>query len=607
MKRKETGRKPFAGLTVVCPPGRPQLESVGMKTNPPRLDWGLKREILVVAALTLIGGVLRLWSIGRIGLEHFDEGIYATSGLWIFSPGGFSDLGQSVIAYAPPGFPFLVGLSYLLLGVSDLSATLVSIACGTLTIPAVAWLARRTFGSGAGGVAAAFAALSGAHVAFSRMALTDASFLLFWVLALVQGQRFLERPNAGRALVLGLAVGVSQLFKYNGWLAGVVVILSAAIWLAAHPRQWRSGHTAATWGFGLAAALIAAATYWPWFAFVDAHGGYHALLTHQRGYLGGVTAWPMNLKAQLDQARALSGGSVWLASGGLTAALAMTLIAGELVSVRQLRPRMLLEILSLTAVCLVPNLAWWVPLICLPGLVGWARVADSRTVTVLGTAWVILSLLTPFYHPYARLWLPVESLGWLIIAGVFVGARSRIEIARGASARNLNRLSDPLTWFAFLGVAGLVFSALAANRSANSRLPGVLAPSNSIRNAVASLTRDLPEDVHRLRVLARPPVTFYLGQSRRVTVERQPSLSRLLEPADATSWAVLDMAIIRQDKALEVDLVPQAARWTLVRAIPTRLSLPVLLDIDPGAAGGANANPEVELRLLRPKRAGDPK
>ena len=110
-----------------------------------------------------------------------------------------------------------------------------------------------------------------------------------------------------------------------------------------------------------------------------------------------------------------------------------------------------------------------------------------------------------------------------------------------------------------------------------------------------------------MRVFARPPVAFYLGQSRRVTVERQPTLSRLLEPADPATWAVLDMAIIRQDKALDADLARRAAGWTLVRAVPTRLSLPALLDIDPGAAGGADANPEVDLRLLCPKRAGDPK
>ncbi len=208
-----------------------------MKPTPPRTGSSRTREILVVIAFTVIGGLLRLWSIGRLGLSHFDEGIYAASGLWIFSRHGILDLDPTLIAYAPPGFPFLIGVAYFVLGASDLSAILVSIVAGTLTIPAVAWLAYRTFGSGAGGLAAAFLAFSGAHVAFSRMALTDTSFLLVWVLALIHAQRFLEKPCALRAGLLGLAVGAAQLFKYNGWLAGAAVVLSAAVWLALHPAR----------------------------------------------------------------------------------------------------------------------------------------------------------------------------------------------------------------------------------------------------------------------------------------------------------------------------------------------------------------------------------
>ena len=109
------------------------------------------------------------------------------------------DIDPTVISYAPAGFPVLVGLSYLVSGRQRPGGDSgVDRAAGTLTIPVAAWLARRTFGPGAGGAAAAFAALSGPHVAFSRMALTDASFLLFWLVAIAMGQRFLERPESAR-------------------------------------------------------------------------------------------------------------------------------------------------------------------------------------------------------------------------------------------------------------------------------------------------------------------------------------------------------------------------------------------------------------------------
>ena len=128
-------------------------------------------------------------------LTHFDEGIYAFSGLWIVSKGGVLDLDPAVIAYAPPGFPILVGLSYGVFGVSDYAAIVVATLAGTATIPVVGWLGRRTFGPGAGAAAATFAALAMAHVAFSRKALTDAPFLLAWLVAIGMGGRFLERPG----------------------------------------------------------------------------------------------------------------------------------------------------------------------------------------------------------------------------------------------------------------------------------------------------------------------------------------------------------------------------------------------------------------------------
>ena len=56
-----------------------------------------------------------------------------------------------MIPYAPPGFPILVGIAYLLLGVGDHAAIGVSQVAGVLTIPVVGWLGRRTFGPGAGG------------------------------------------------------------------------------------------------------------------------------------------------------------------------------------------------------------------------------------------------------------------------------------------------------------------------------------------------------------------------------------------------------------------------------------------------------------------------
>src|SRR4051812_36019722 len=94
----------------------------------------VRRAALAVAALTMVGAALRGWPVGRLGLDHFDEGIYALAGSWSLSPGGLSALSPSLIPYAPPGFPILVGVMYAVLGTSDVAAIAVSQVVGTATI-----------------------------------------------------------------------------------------------------------------------------------------------------------------------------------------------------------------------------------------------------------------------------------------------------------------------------------------------------------------------------------------------------------------------------------------------------------------------------------------
>ncbi len=235
------------------------------------------------------------------------------------------------------------------------------------------------------------------------------------------------------------------------------------------------------------------------------------------------------------------------------------------------------------------------------------------------SAWLILALLTPFYHPYARLWLPLQAFECVFLAGLIGAVHEAIEAATSASFEPSHPLVTRPRWlfFAFTLVISVAFSfhflvsyhprceAQPGVPPQNAMLPGVLEPTDSLKTASASIAHDLPPTVKNLRVLARPPVTFYLGQSATVPIETQASLSALLRPGDAATWALFDTAIIRQDEDRSVERNRSAANWVLVRAIPTPLSLPVLLDIDPGVATNWKAGVEVELRLMRPKRAGE--
>lgn len=569
----------------------------------PGRDPELFREIAIVAALMIVGGVLRIWGLGRLGLVHFDEGIYALAGLWSLSPRGLWSLDPTTIAYAPPGFPFLVGLAYWFLGVGDISAILVSIVGGTLTIPATAWVAGRTFGRGAGAAAAAFAALSGPHLAFSRMALTDASFLLFWTLAIGLGQRFLERPNSWRAVALGVSVGTAQLFKYNGWLAGVLVALSAGLGFVFCRPGRKTKKVLATWTWGLFAALVAAMVYWPWYRFVEAHGGYAALMAHHRSYIGDMSSWLGHLSIQLAEARTLSGGVAWRLLAGLAASMGIwAASAGWRAGVRG-TPRTLLHLVFLSIISVTELLGFLLVFAFLTTRL-YARATFRIAVLHLVAAWLVLFLLTPWYHPYARLWLPIEAFGWLLMAGAYAEVFRRSEESTPAHGRSVGvkSLMDPLVALGVICV--LVFFGIARrNPTTKDRISTLLGPTDSLRRACKTISGELPREIGGLRLYARPSVTFYLSGS--TSVLPQPSLDRLLAPGDTRTWALLDTAMTRQETDASERFTRSGDRWILVREFPTSLSLPTLLDIDPSVAASGAGDVSAPLRLLRPRRPGE--
>lgn len=562
------------------------------RTVPLALSPSIRRESAFVAAATVVGALVRIWALGRLGLVHFDEGVYAMSGLWAFGPRGLAGLDPLVIPYAPPGFPILVGLAYTLIGASDVAAILVSVTAGALAVPAAAWLAYRTFGAGAGAAASALAALSGFHTAFSRVALTDASFLLCWLLGLIVAQRFLERPSAARGIGLGIAVGVAQLFKYSGWTLGAVVPLTAIALAVGDPSRRSRAYQGRVWGFGILAAATAALIYSPWFSFVENHGGYRGLMAHHGGYVGPTGSWPAYWRIQLEQVSALSGGWGWNAAAWLSAVAGATLARPDSREwARSWRGLVLLGLLGIAVVA--PTLPWWLGL-------GWLAFPEREAAPgrrLLGVAWIGLSILTPFYHPYARLWLPIQSVGWIAGGGAIAWLIAPEAIGVGT-------IRSRAGWPAACSLAALAQGLwLMPTPTPGDWGTGLLAPSDSLRLAVGRALRDLPGQRPALRLLARPPVTFYLGGA--ASVRTEPDLDALLRDGGDAGWALVDLALLRESGDLAAASARLLERWEKVGVYPTTLNLPTLLDVDPGAARRARpAAAEAPLWLLRPRTTG---
>jgi 4-amino-4-deoxy-L-arabinose transferase-like glycosyltransferase len=569
-----------------------------------------RREWLAVAAVTAIGFGLRTWPVGGLGLSHFDEGIYALVSTWSLQPKGLSGLDPTLISYAPPGYPILGGLAYWLLGRSDGALIAVSQLAGTLTIPVVAWLARRTFGPGAGYASAVLCAFSGSHIAFSRMALTDSSFVLAWLVAIGLGMRFLERPTFARGVAMGVMVGLAQQFKYNGWLTGGIVVGAAMLGLLTKPEDRRPGPMARTFGWGAVGGLAAWLVVWPWYAFVERHGGYSALLRHQRSYLGGFGDWWPNLLTQADQATALSGGDGLILVGVLLCALTPWVGRWPIEQIRSGRAFWVLTFGACLLTWILAPAPYWLGLVLAP----WLLLSGRASGRMLGAWWLILAAMSPFYHPYARLWLPLHAINWLLMGWLVAEAPAayftyRAKLKATGSGRRAFRLASVAS--ACLFGLGAVIAVPRLDLGPGSDRTGLLAPSDTLYRACSEVANALPEDVRTLRLLARPPVTFYLAG--RVGLAPMAGSDGLLRRGDPSNWALVDSAILRSEiggpsEGNGRDLLQRFAKdWELVGEFPTDPSLPTLLDLDPTLARSSKGDRSYPLWLLRPRSGKAPR
>lgn len=586
--------------------GRFTLRSSTM--NDPRSS--LSRESIAIVALTLVGALLRFWAFGRLGLSHFDEGIYAFSGLWIAGGRGTHGLDPTVIPYAPPGFPILIGLSYLAFGITDLSAILAATLCGVATIPVVGWLGRRTFGPGAGAASATFATFALVHIAFSRKALTDAPFLLAWLVAFGLGSRFLESPGFARAIALGVAVGLAQNLKYNGWLAGALVIVTAITGHLLPKGERRIESLLRTLGWGLLAAFTAVILYAPWYRFVDDHGGYAALLAHHRGYLGGPASWWSHWKTQLHEASVLAGTRRW----GAMCALLAWFLAGMAAHGARILPSwtsraaaVALSSLGIfaTLFTLEANLGWWLGLVWTPRLL----LASSPSLRLLGHGWLVLSILTPFYHPYARLWLPLRALGWLMTGGCLV----RIALGRddprvrSAAADDIRggRLDQLGRAGALVALACVVLAAFQRGPASSPIRWGWILEPAATTSPKHFVLRTLPsiDDLHgkSLLVLARQPIAFYLAEQGRYPFRRVSGLEPLLHPARPDLRLLVDEAMLIQEGDPDEGLARLLRYWRLEKTFVEEVEPITLLDLHPAATIESADRPTLHLWLLSPR------
>lgn len=423
----------------------------------------LRTEWLVLLFALLAGAILRCYHFSSVGLSHFDEGIYAISGLWPWT-GAFEPY-QGF--YSPPLYPTLIGLVNLTLGgPSDISGAVVSLFFGLVTIPLAWWIGRTWWNPTTGLIAAWLVALDGVQVAFSLAGLTDMTFSFAFLASLFAIERALSRGGIWRVVVGGILVGFTWNIKYNGFLPLAV----------SFGFLWRERRLAAL-GRLAAMGLIGFLGYLPWaLAFHQQHG-YQALIHHQQGYLVGGSQILWNFPKAFFNWDLLEPGWVFLS----------LVVLGGIATIRRL---WILVLLSLPAL--------FFPLVPLPLLLaaGWGYWKQDASGQRFATGWLLgtMLLLPSLYTPYFRLWLPTETLLLLFAAH---GLYSFILPRPSWDVRGL------------VGALPLAVPLLVVILIRVAVMPPVT--TTGYRNAAQELVEWNRQHAGRLVLAARPPLRYYLA------------------------------------------------------------------------------------------------
>ncbi|MDG2390320.1 MAG: glycosyltransferase family 39 protein [Planctomycetaceae bacterium] len=326
------------------------------------------RERWLVAGILVLGAVLRLMMPGSFHVEHYDEGVYA-SNRW-FTPEEGARFPDRHL-YAPPLWPAVMEMSQLALGTSALGVMLPGVLCGVITIWLIWRLVREWVGAEVAIVIAGLLAVNGYHIMFSRTALTDVPVTMLIVWGITAGWRAISTERIGMAIWAGILTGLAWSTKYNGWYPLAVTgagLLAANLF---HVKQ--TGVAWSRWRCWLVMLITAALVWLPAWIDLQDKGGYAAVAQNHAGYLEGWSFWLSNFRRQFEHLR-------WwdlLSVSVLCLALALFGLGGRLLELIQS---------AMKQETLTPEI-----------LSGW-----------MALAWVSsLLLVTPLYHPYPRLALPL--------------------------------------------------------------------------------------------------------------------------------------------------------------------------------------------------------
>jgi dolichyl-phosphate-mannose-protein mannosyltransferase len=529
------------------------------------------------------GIAIRLFALSRSAVEHFDEGVYASN--IYFGPPDYTY--PQLRFYAPPLLPALIEAGMIAGLPPNLAALLPSFLAGCATIVALWWFGRSWFGPEVGLSAAAIAALSDFHVAYSTAALTDVLLGLWLILAVDAIARSLAATDFRWAIGAGIYTGLAWWTKYNGWLPlAIEAAALALLWLTLRPP---ARHLVA-WLSCFAVTVIVACLVWsPYFLSLQASGGYAPIAANHAKYVVGPGGWINSAARQLANQVVLEG---WMSKVGLLAALWLPAV---------MPPRKKRQQAVFAAMIAITAIAWLLPTVAIivaAALAGIVRVAlaklrvqrewGERARRAIGYSlmiawWCGLLLATPCYTPYPRLLLPWLIAGWLGAAAYWA------EIWEADDAREV---PSKVEWgllgsmVAVLAVVGLLTVAAngrvkAKNVRSTQAFRGELA-------AIARQTRELVagREPRAFYVFGEPALYFQLraiGEELVMPIQALPRQAATIEGRPIATYLVAGPHA-NHDPMFRQQMATAQSQWRTVKEFDFRPSTVVWLDLhDPRA------------------------
>lgn len=193
-----------------------------------------RTEVIALAAITLLGLLLRLYGAGRA--MSMDE----LNNVWLATGERKLSLAVNALLYLP-----LIRLIHAI-HASEFALRLPAILAGTATVPLLSWTGRRLFGAPVGLTVALLVAIAPMHVALSQLVHSYALFGLVALLALYLAWEAVDRGNAAAAYSLAIVLGAGMyLHLYIAFVAlgclMLILVWEVSCWRSRHPLPIRNG------------------------------------------------------------------------------------------------------------------------------------------------------------------------------------------------------------------------------------------------------------------------------------------------------------------------------------------------------------------------------